>query len=68
MPAEPSYAKRPRDITLKHVPADIVNALAAEAKVERRSLSGHILYILEQHTHAQVTPAKADGREASSGH
>lgn len=54
MPTRPSYAKRPRDITLKRVDPDLVNALAAEAEAEARSLSAQIRYILREHVYARA--------------
>ena len=49
MPKTPGYTRTPRGVSLREVPADLYNALAAEAAQAHRSLAGHILFILEQH-------------------
>ncbi len=53
MPQKVGYARRERTLTVRSVPATVVNALAAEAQAEQRSLAAHIRVILGRYVRGQ---------------
>lgn len=61
MPKTPDAVRRDHDITLKQVPRDLVNAILAFAAEDHRSMSGEILFILEQYVDERRQREKEKG-------